>query len=822
MSEHSFLGDEGEMTSSRSPGASHDILHDDERDQVHTEDVELIGGTATSELSFKEKCDKVLAKMITFSETPVNQALCQCPKKYDLYQCPICYSLLCSQDSYLKIGCGHCFHKDCLKKWAETHRDCPVCRSQLNSALLQIEGGLLLDKEKNVIRLSSVMFNRLKMKGDGTKFPTTSFTVMELGEELLIWVQGRKEFKLEGVRPTSHVFLREPPFLPSSSSSSLIYPGGGRLSDILQFYNDEHITIADIHNSVGITIGKFLLEACKLVESRPGTDVRLRRISPKDIFISYKVCVWLSGTQLLPPEVVKEIQDGKEQTDIAILARPVEKVSEEEEEKGEKEKEKDTKVNEEEEEEKYSSDLYALDLGKYHEEIEIGQGIVEIMKLFGLDVSDLEPVLISPSKPSSSSSSSSSSFSSSSSTSIETNRESIEQFLMSLADSSTSPGAQALAIDNALDGLPECDDWEGLTAGSFHTLQDARNATAAAHEAEVAPPVGPNGFIEELGWNNIMGPLHDTSETIPPIEDGDAAITRFIKKFILTPLNIGFVRRNVKDTLIEYIMASVLFLTLGVFFFYIVIKEIQYNSVWSYPVEGSYLFSITSFAVKYRWWLWSVGCVFTVGNLVQIAYKRLNNFTLIGSFTKVFIFLGEKLVWLIAIVLGWLGALGCSFSNDWKHGNFMYFSFFGPIRVAIQCIFNLINLGLCALCLKLHTSTPVNMLVTVSTHIIFSYVAHIFIYVSIGTHISNNDNWNWWYEYHQWCIYYLSPLYESVCTTLRRLLDSQDEYNAVFPDFFACSSIMLNMSAYYFYHYILMDILCVFIPPLFILSAFAD
>jgi len=54
-------------------------------------------------------------------------------------KCAICIEDLENMD-YLKIktvhegktyGCGHKFHKDCVKKWLETASICPLCRHEL-------------------------------------------------------------------------------------------------------------------------------------------------------------------------------------------------------------------------------------------------------------------------------------------------------------------------------------------------------------------------------------------------------------------------------------------------------------------------------------------------------------------------------------------------------------------------------------------------------------------------------------------------------------------------------------------------------------------
>lgn len=57
----------------------------------------------------------------------------------DEEKCAICIDDLANKD-YLKIktekdgkvhGCGHMFHKECVKKWLSTACVCPLCRCEL-------------------------------------------------------------------------------------------------------------------------------------------------------------------------------------------------------------------------------------------------------------------------------------------------------------------------------------------------------------------------------------------------------------------------------------------------------------------------------------------------------------------------------------------------------------------------------------------------------------------------------------------------------------------------------------------------------------------
>ena len=57
-----------------------------------------------------------------------------CPPKKDMSTepCSVCLDLLLSD--YLRCHpCHHYFHKSCIKKWTETHSNCPYCRGEIKS-----------------------------------------------------------------------------------------------------------------------------------------------------------------------------------------------------------------------------------------------------------------------------------------------------------------------------------------------------------------------------------------------------------------------------------------------------------------------------------------------------------------------------------------------------------------------------------------------------------------------------------------------------------------------------------------------------------------
>ena len=50
-------------------------------------------------------------------------------------RCTICFEEVSEEDDeYMKLSCGHIFHKSCIRGWLEMHNTCPNCRAQVSDS----------------------------------------------------------------------------------------------------------------------------------------------------------------------------------------------------------------------------------------------------------------------------------------------------------------------------------------------------------------------------------------------------------------------------------------------------------------------------------------------------------------------------------------------------------------------------------------------------------------------------------------------------------------------------------------------------------------
>jgi E3 ubiquitin-protein ligase synoviolin len=50
-------------------------------------------------------------------------------------RCAVCYDDMNDDSGCKKLKCGHCYHKDCLRKWLESNSACPYCRKDIDANL---------------------------------------------------------------------------------------------------------------------------------------------------------------------------------------------------------------------------------------------------------------------------------------------------------------------------------------------------------------------------------------------------------------------------------------------------------------------------------------------------------------------------------------------------------------------------------------------------------------------------------------------------------------------------------------------------------------
>ncbi|CUG90597.1 zinc finger protein, putative, partial [Bodo saltans] len=50
-------------------------------------------------------------------------------------RCAVCYDDMLDDTGCKKLKCGHCYHKDCLRKWLEANSACPYCRKDIDANL---------------------------------------------------------------------------------------------------------------------------------------------------------------------------------------------------------------------------------------------------------------------------------------------------------------------------------------------------------------------------------------------------------------------------------------------------------------------------------------------------------------------------------------------------------------------------------------------------------------------------------------------------------------------------------------------------------------
>ena len=55
-------------------------------------------------------------------------------------ECAVCTEVIKEGAKVYKLPCKHVFHKECIDKWLEEHKNCPNCRADLTKGLQDKSG----------------------------------------------------------------------------------------------------------------------------------------------------------------------------------------------------------------------------------------------------------------------------------------------------------------------------------------------------------------------------------------------------------------------------------------------------------------------------------------------------------------------------------------------------------------------------------------------------------------------------------------------------------------------------------------------------------
>lgn len=61
---------------------------------------------------------------------PQNERCKEANSSDDEAKCTVCQYELEVEDSVIALSCGHVFHADCIKKWLELSKMCPICNEE--------------------------------------------------------------------------------------------------------------------------------------------------------------------------------------------------------------------------------------------------------------------------------------------------------------------------------------------------------------------------------------------------------------------------------------------------------------------------------------------------------------------------------------------------------------------------------------------------------------------------------------------------------------------------------------------------------------------
>lgn len=180
-------------------------------------------------------------------------------KEEEEESCPICLVEM-TTFPYSTLGCSHTFHQSCLKSWCESHSDCPLCRTEIDTksfladeleeekkqklALCRSGGRprcLGLTKRriscKNYARFNGKGFCRFHENQHKVKQEGDSFSFEDIEEQKRLWQQ--LESGREDIEEQKHLWeqiqrsrsSRNPPLPPLSTTPKASMPAA--LAEVL-------------------------------------------------------------------------------------------------------------------------------------------------------------------------------------------------------------------------------------------------------------------------------------------------------------------------------------------------------------------------------------------------------------------------------------------------------------------------------------------------------------------------------------------------------------------------------------------------------------
>lgn len=55
----------------------------------------------------------------------------QLDETIDEYECPVCMEKMATNDIVRTLPCFHRLHKECIDKWLEVRKTCPICKTSV-------------------------------------------------------------------------------------------------------------------------------------------------------------------------------------------------------------------------------------------------------------------------------------------------------------------------------------------------------------------------------------------------------------------------------------------------------------------------------------------------------------------------------------------------------------------------------------------------------------------------------------------------------------------------------------------------------------------